>query len=78
MSLRDLLASYNAGILRARAEYARTIQRHEQPIPKPPAACGTVSGVHRHRRRGEDVCDECRQARRTYDRERYAARKGKA
>ena len=36
--------------------------------------CGTRRGEAQHRRRGEDICDECRAARRAYDREWWALR----
>lgn len=46
------------------------------PIPerKKVAECGTYSGVSRHRRLGEDVCRQCREARNAYDRARRAER----
>lgn len=35
------------------------------------ASCGTRSGYNRHLRLKEEVCDECRQAQREYDRNRF-------
>lgn len=40
-------------------------------MPPKPHPCGTPAGAARHRRRGEEVCDPCRDAARTYGRERY-------
>jgi hypothetical protein len=37
--------------------------------------CGTARGFRRHQRRGEPVCDPCRDARRAQDRENYARRR---
>ena len=37
-------------------------------------ACGTANGAADHRRRGEPVCDECKEAHREYIRE-YRIRK---
>lgn len=42
---------------------------------RPVAACGTESGYKRHRRNGEDACDECKAARAAYQRGKVARRK---
>lgn len=36
--------------------------------------CGTAAAARAHWRRGEDICDPCRQARREYDRARTGAK----
>ena len=66
MNLRDLLASYNSGILRARQEYALTAGN----------VCGTPNGRARHRREGTPVCPDCAESYNAHRRARYAAKKG--
>ena len=49
-----------------------------QPLPTrtpKPINHGTVGGHHAHRRRGEDPCDACREAKRADDRDKYHQRK---
>lgn len=36
--------------------------------------CGTVAAYERHRRRGEEVCEACREARRVYSNAQYVPR----
>jgi hypothetical protein len=38
------------------------------------ASCGTLRAHQRHRRAGEEPCESCLEARRTYDRDRYVRR----
>ena len=38
---------------------------------KPQAKCGTRSGYNRHLRLKEKICNECREAQNSYDRERF-------
>lgn len=46
-------------------------------VIKRPAECGTASGASRHYRKGEGLCEACREAKREYDRQKrgYAPRK---
>lgn len=41
-------------------------------MPQEIAPCGTVSAYKRHKRNGEDACEDCKRAKRTYERERAA------
>lgn len=49
-------------------------RRHKEPIAK----CGTTGGYSRHKRRGEPVCDECRDANTAAGRARRARLKANA
>ena len=68
MNLRDLLASYNSGVLRARQEYALNGG----------SMCGTVAGYRRHKRADTVPCEPCREAFNARQRAMWAARKGGA
>ena len=60
-TLRDLLASYNSGVMRARPAYAAEAG----------GKCGTYAGYRRHVRNGEPTCHNCRVA---YRRHRYGSK----
>lgn len=52
-----------------------------RPAPKNPtriAQCGTRGGQQRHKRLGEDVCEPCADAERTYQAERQRRRRAVA
>ena len=52
------------------AEYARRYRdRRRGGPPRQPKPCGTRAAAARHRRNGEEPCDACLEAERTYNRE---------
>lgn len=63
MNIRDLLASYNSGILRARQAYAAENDH------------GTLAGYKRHTNDEDTACDPCRDAYTAWRRSRYAYKK---
>lgn len=61
--------------------YAPEAKRRDQRRPIPAGcgeASGTPNGYARHKRRGEDSCEPCREARAAQRRAQYAASKGDA
>lgn len=68
MNLRELLASYNSGVMRARQEYA--LQGAD--------ACGTVAGYRRHKRAKTRVCLDCTEAYNAHRRAIYHSQRGQA
>jgi hypothetical protein len=46
-----------------------------RPVTRP---CGTVPAYKRHKRRGEDACDECKAAWAAWQRDYYARKRGLA
>lgn len=55
----------------------RTVPPEQRKVRKQ-AQCGTVSGIRRHTRAGEPVCEACKAARREYDRKRTEAKRAEA
>ena len=56
-------------------EPSRPWRQDRRTSTRAPAKCGTTGGYKRHRRRREEICAECLQARREYVRAWEAARK---
>jgi hypothetical protein len=74
VNLRDLLASYNSGILRARQAYAVLLAELDANGGRA-NGCGTYAGYCTHQRHKTPPCDDCREAMAEYNRDRRAARK---
>ena len=74
MNLRDLLASYNSGILRARQAYAAHLNELDANGGRA-NGCGTYAGYCTHKRQGTPPCEDCLAAMAEYNRDRRAARK---
>lgn len=61
---------------RANADYRKGVRPAAKP--KEPAECPSYGAYLAHIKRGEDACDGCKDAKRAYDRERYAKNPRKA
>lgn len=58
------------------AEYQRRYRdRLRGGPPRDPAPCGTYAAYRRHKRRGEQPCDACREAYNERQRENYRRRR---
>lgn len=73
-NLRDLIASYNSGILRARQAYVAHLNDLDANRGRA-NGCGTVAGHATHKRHKTPVCEDCRVALAEYNRDRRAAKK---
>lgn len=60
--------AYAAGVIAGTSEQDRHGRKGRPRKPRTPITCGTRSGYSRHRRKGEDACDPCRQANADYSR----------